>query len=139
MDEDTTMPDRSSGRPEAVVSHRAVSGLGLVVFPEPGVRATIPAGGSLGSMSDEELVELAASAAPLTATEAILDHEDGPWLVQATGPAWAESAASDVCGLLFTRLDGSGQRWAIEGREPGPLPPPEELRSLLDRARDPDA
>lgn len=128
---------RGGVRPVAVVSHRAVSGLGLVVFPELRVRAALPAGSDVEAMSDEDLSALASAARPLTATETILKHDDEHWLVQGTGPVWAEGGASDACGLLFTCLDGSSRRWAIEGRPPGPLPGDEELRELLDRARRP--
>jgi hypothetical protein len=121
----------------AVEALHAVSGLSLVVFPEDGVRAALPAGRRLEDLSADELTALRADAAPLTATERLLDVDGEPWLMQQTGPAWAESGqgAADLCGLLFTRLDGSQERHAVVGRPPGPPPPDDELGAILGAAR----
>lgn len=120
----------------AVEALRSMSGMTLVVFPEERVRAALPAGRSLADLSADELAELRAGAAPLTVTEALIEFDGAPWLVQQTGPAWAEAAdaSAELCGLLFLRLDGSGHRQAVEGRAPGPIPGADELRRVLEDA-----
>lgn len=137
------MGSERSERDGAVVALMSVTGMSLVVFPEAGTRAALPKGTSLAELSDAEFDELRASAVPATVTERFfrVDPVDGAndvwWLVQQTGPAWAEPAAAsaDACGLLFTRLDGSLARYALpDGRPPGPLPDDDELRRLLHAA-----
>lgn len=124
----------SSAQP--VEALQAVSGLTLVIWPAESVRAALPAGATLGDLSDDELAELRAGARPLTVTERIIEADGTAWLVQQTGPAWAEEGgASDLCGLMFTRLDGSARRWALVGRAPGPIPGDEALVDLLEQAR----
>ena len=120
----------------AVEGLHAMSGMTLVVFPADRVRACLPAGRRLADLSADELSELRAGAAPLTVTEDVIERDGAPWLVQQTGPAWAEptEASGDLCGLLFTRLDGSGRRHAVESRPPGPLPAPDELGRILEAA-----
>lgn len=119
-----------------VVALRSTSGMSLVVFPEDRVRASLPAGRTFADLSADEVAELRAGAAPLTVTEAFIEFDGAPWLVQQTGPAWAEpaEASAELCGLLFTRLDGSGRRHAVDGRAPGPIPGPDELRRVLEDA-----
>lgn len=115
---------------------QAVSGLTLVLWPGEGVRAVLPAGSALADLSAARLAELRADAKPLTVTERIIEADGAAWLVQQTGPAWAEEGgASDLCGLMFTRLDGSARRWALVGRAPGPIPEGDALVDLLERAR----
>ncbi|MGI9038449.1 MAG: hypothetical protein ACR2GQ_06270 [Gemmatimonadota bacterium] len=124
----------SSAQP--VEALQAVSRLTLVIWPAESVRAALPAGATLGDLSDDELAELRAGARPLTVTERIIEADGAAWLVQQTGPAWAEEGgASDLCGLMFTRLDGSARRWALVGRAPGPIPGDEALVDLLEQAR----
>jgi len=139
----------------AVEALHAVSGMALIVFPGAGAadgapaaegaaapaRAALPAGRRLADLTDDELSELRAGASPLTITERLIEHDGVPWLVQQTGPAWAEpaEASTDLCGLLFTRLDGSGRRHAVEGRPPGPLPAAGQLRRILAAALSGDA
>lgn len=121
---------------DAVVAFRAVSGLGLVVWPAESQRAALPAGRELADLDAGELHALRGDARPLTVTERIIHDAGEAWLVQQTGPAWAEEGgASDLCGLLFTRLDGSARRWALVGHPPGPLPNDAELGKLLEQAR----
>lgn len=125
----------------AVEALQSMSGMSLVVFPAERVRASLPAGRTLADLSADELAELRAGAAPLTVTEALIEFDGAPWLVQQTGPAWAEpaEASAELCGLLYTRLDGSGHRHAVDGRAPGPIPGPDELRQVLEDALRGDA
>jgi len=134
------MDDATSAR-GAVEGLHSVSGMTLVVFPADRVRAGLPAGRRLADLSAVELSELLADAAPLTVTEDVIERDGALWLVQQTGPAWAEAAeaSADLCGLLFTRLDGSGRRHAVEGRPPGPIPAPDELGRILEDALNGDA
>lgn len=135
--EDVGMAERAG----AVEALRSMSGMSLVVFPAERVRASLPAGRTLADLSADELAELRAGAASLTVTEALIEFDGAPWLVQQTGPAWAEpaEASADLCGLLFIRLDGSGHRHAFDGRAPGPIPGPDELRRVLEGALRGDA
>ena len=125
----------------AVEALHSVSGLTLVVFPAERVRASLPADRRLADLSAEELAELREDAVPLTVTEELIEFGGAPWLVQQTGPAWAEpaEASAELCGLQFLRLDGSGRRHGVEGRPPGPIPAPGELRRILERALHGDA
>ena len=125
----------------AVEALRSMSGMSLVVFPSARVRASLPAGRMLSDLSADELAELRAGAARLTVTEELIEFDGVPWLVQQTGPAWAEpaEASAELCGLQFLRLDGSGRRYAVDGRAPGPIPGPDELRRLLEDALSGDA
>lgn len=125
----------------AVMALRSTSGMSLVVFPEERLRASLEAGRKLAELTAADLAELRAGAAPLTVTEALIEFDGAPWLVQQTGPAWAEpaEASAELCGLLFLRLDGSGRRHAVDGRAPGPIPGPDELRRVLGDALSGDA
>jgi len=120
-------------RDGAVEVLRSVTGMTLVLWPDDGTRAALPAGRSLADFDEEELAALKTGAASLTVTERLIDRDGETWLVQQTGPAWAEpgEASADLCGLLFTRVDGSQRRHAVEGRPPGPLPADGELRRIL--------
>lgn len=131
----------SKGVGGGVEALHSMSGMSLVVFPAERVRASLAAGRKLADLSADELAELRAGAAPLTVTEELIEFDGAPWLVQQTGPAWAEpaEASADLCGLLFLRLDGSGHRHAVVGRPPGPIPAPDELRRLLEGALSGDA
>ncbi len=128
-------------RENAVEALHSMSGMSLVVFPAERVRARLPAGRKLADLSAAELADLRAGATSLTVTEDLIEYDGAPWLVQQTGPAWAEpaDASADLCGLRFLRLDGSGRRHAVEGRPPGPIPGPDELRRLLEGALSGDA
>lgn len=125
----------------AVEALHSMSGMSLVAFPAGRVRASLPAGRTLADLSADELADLRAGASPLTVTEAMIEFDGAPWLVQQTGPAWAEpaEASADLCGLLYSRLDGSGHRHAVDGRAPGPIPGPDELRRVLEDALSGDA
>lgn len=125
----------------ALEALRSMSGMSLVVFPEDRVRAGLPAGRTLADLAADDVARLRAGAAPLTVTEELIEFDGAPWLVQQTGPAWAEpaEASAELCGLLFIRLDGSGRRHAVDGRAPGPIPAPDELRRVLEDALSGDA
>jgi len=112
---------------------RTESGLALVVWPDQGRRAAILDGRRLADHSGEERAALYETASPLTVTECVIELEGEAWLVQQTGPAWAEpaEASTDLCGLSFLRLDGSEQREIVSHGAPGPLPAAAELRELL--------
>lgn len=124
----------------AVEALRTESGLALIVWPAEGRRAALPDGRRLADLGDAELGALLESSSPLTVTETVIELDGAAWLVQQTGPAWAEpaDASADLCGLSFLRLDGSEHREIVTGRSPGPLPPSEELRALLAGALEPD-
>lgn len=135
------MNDADRVRNGAVEALRAASGLSLVVFPEKELRARLPEGRRLADLTPEELTELEESATNLTVTEGVIEPDGDSWLVQQTGPAWAEAdeASADLCGIVFTRLDGSAERHAVTGRPPGPLPAADELGQLLEAALRGDA
>ncbi|MGD8495459.1 MAG: hypothetical protein PVF05_04660 [Gemmatimonadales bacterium] len=118
----------------AVEALRSGSGLTLVVWPASGRRAVLREGRRLADLDVAEIDALHDTAAPLTATETVIEVEGEPWLVQQTGPAWAEpaEASADLCGIQFLRLDGSERCEALAGRPPGPLPDDSGLRGLLD-------
>lgn len=120
----------------AVEALRSVTGMRLVVWPGAGVRAGLEPDRRLADLSAEELAALRSRATALTGTERLIEREGEWWLVQQTGPAWAEpdEASADLCGLAFTRLDGSQRRHAVHGRPPGPPPPDDELRRILEGA-----
>lgn len=116
---------RADGIPwRATVAWRAEDGSGLCYFraaeegadhAEEGTgdrRARLSANRSLGDLTEEELEELLAGAAPLTATERRFAAPDGrEWLAQNIGPVWAEEeAAEGATGVLFTALDGALDR-----------------------------
>ena len=111
----------------------AVSGMSLVVFPEEGLRAALPADQDLAGLGEDELEALRARAVPLTRTERLFELDGESWLLQQTGPAWADPSdtSADACGLLVTRMDGSQERHAVTGRPPGPPPAEDELRAIL--------
>lgn len=113
---------------------RSGSGLTLIVWPASGRRAVLREGRRLADLDDAETDGLLESAAPLTATEAIIELEGESWLAQQTGPAWAEpaEASADLCGIRFLRLDGSERCETLAGRPPGPLPDESGLREMLD-------
>lgn len=113
---------------------RSGSGLTLIVWPASGRRAVLREGRRLADLDDAETEALLESAAPLTATEAIIELEGESWLAQQTGPAWAEpaEASADLCGIRFLRLDGSERCETLAGRPPGPLPDGSGLREMLD-------
>ena len=125
-------------REGAIEALRTGTGLALVVWPAQGRRAALPDGRRLADLGDAELGALHESASPLTATETVIELHGAAWLVQQTGPAWAEpaEASADLCGLSFLRLDGSEHREILPGRAPGPLPSEEELRALVADALD---
>lgn len=129
----------AEARDGAVEALRTGSGLTLVVWPAEGRRAALTEGRRLADLGDAELGALHETASPLTATETVIELDGAAWLVQQTGPAWAEPAAAsaDLCGLSFLRLDGSEHREIVTGRSPGPLPSREELRAALADALEP--
>ena len=96
-------------------------------------------GRRLADLGDTDLGALQDSSSPLTVTETVIELGGAAWLVQQTGPAWAEpaEASADLCGFSFLRLDGSEHREILSGRAPGPLPSEDELRALLAGALEP--
>lgn len=114
-----------------VVARVADEGHSLVIFVPGGQRVALEPGQVL---QDSAIEGLRAEATPLTPTECLLSAPGGQWLVQASGPVWAEAASADSCGLVFTALDGSLKRTAVTGMPPGPLPTGEQLADILARA-----
>jgi hypothetical protein len=126
-------------RDRAIEALRTESGLTLVVWPARGRRATLSDGRRLADLGDTELAALLEGSSPLTVTETVIEFGGAAWLVQQTGPAWAEpaEASADLCGLSFLRLDGTEHREILSGRSPGPLPSSEELSASLADALEP--
>ena len=114
-----------------VVARVADAGHSLVIFIPGGKRVALDPGQVL---QDSAIEDLLAAATPLTPTECLVSATGSQWLVQASGPVWAEAAATDACGLVFTALDGSMKRIAVTGLPPGPLPTGEQLADVLVRA-----
>ena len=115
-----------------VVARTVDGGHSLVVFVPSGRRNAIPPGSDLQGAS---LQDLEASAVEMTATEAVVEADGLHWMVQASGPVWAETAAADSAGLVFTALDGSGRRVEVSGLAPGPLPDDAALIAILNGVR----
>lgn len=111
-----------------VVVRTVEDGHSLVVFIPSGRRSALAPGARL---EDARVAELESSAVPMTATETLVDLDGDTWLVQSSGPVWAEAAAADSAGLVFTALDGSGRRVSLSGLAPGPLPDQSELAAVL--------
>lgn len=116
----------SDGEPWRVtVAWRGADGSGLCYFrpaddetsDREDRRARIPGDCDLGGMDTGELVELLEESAPLTRTERRFRAPDGrDWLAQNIGPVWAdEEAAAGAQGVLFTALDGPGDRVRAAG------------------------
>lgn len=80
-------------------------------------RASIAPGESLVGQSEEQLLELLGSAAPLTVTERRVTDPDGAiWLIQNSGPVWAEGGlAAGLSGMVLTRLGNELQRFERPG------------------------
>lgn len=98
-------------------------------------RAALEPGESLAEISEARLAELLNGAAPLTETERRFETSRGDhWLAQNIGPVWAEGVAAGLTGILFTALDGSGERLRTSG---GPIVElaRERLLELLTEAR----
>ncbi len=115
----------------AEVGRVAEGGHSLVVFIPGGQRVALEPRQALQEL---DIDDLRAAATPLTPTECLIFPAGGEWLVQASGPVWAEAAARDSCGLVFTALDGSLKRISVTGLPPGPLPSGEHLAEVLTRA-----
>ena len=116
---------------QPVVARVADGGHSLVIFIPGGQRVALEPGQDLQSSAIEDL---RAAGTPLTPTECLVSAAGSQWLVQASGPVWAEAAATDSCGLVFTALDGSRKRITVTGLPPGPLPAGEEIADLLAKA-----
>ncbi len=114
-----------------VVARVADGGHSLVIFIPGGQRVALEPGQVLQNSAIEEL---RAAATPLTPTECLVSVAGSQWLVQASGPVWAEAAAADSCGLVFTALNGSMKRLGVTGLPPGPLPTGQQLADVLARA-----
>ena len=95
-------------------------------------RASLEPGEEVASLDRGRLESLWSEAAPLTATEQrIRDIEGRPWLAQSSGPVWAEAdTAAGLTGLVFTSLDGTGERLEVSGGTPTAWSD-EELRERL--------
>lgn len=135
------------GRWLALEAWRARSGHGLLYFlpledEAPAAadrgdrRAALDPGRELADLETAELEELLAGARPLTGTERRLVDRDGAvWLVQSSGPVWAEGeTAEGLTGLVFTRLTGPEERVTAPGGHAGRTST-EELLVRLGRAR----
>lgn len=99
-------------------------------------RALLEPGTRPADLDDAGLGGLLESAAGLTSTERRIEDASGrPWLAQSRGPVWAEEGvAAGLTGLLFTALDGSGERVeAADGR--AGAPDPSVLAERLRQAR----
>lgn len=98
-------------------------------------RAPLGPGREPGDLSEEDLLELLAEAAPLTGTERRFRAPDGRlWLAQSIGPVWAdEEPAEGSTGLLFTSLEGASERLRAPGAHAGALEEA-ELADLWRRA-----
>jgi hypothetical protein len=114
-----------------VVARTAEGGHSLVVFVPSGRRSALAPGERL---EDASLGDLESSSVEMTATEILIDLDEVMWLAQASGPVWADAAAADSAGFVFTALDGSGHRVTVTGLPPGPLPDQSELRAVLNGA-----
>lgn len=125
------MKKRAAMDDRPVVARVAAEGHTLVVLVPGGRRVALEPGQDLQNSAIEDL---RAAATPLTPTECLVSAAGSQWLVQASGPVWAEAAATDSCGLVFTALDGSLRRVAVTGLPPGPLPTGEQLAGLLAQA-----
>jgi hypothetical protein len=95
-------------------------------------RASLAPGQSLVGQSEEQVVELLGSAAPLTATERrVTDPEGAIWLIQNSGPVWAEGGlAGGLTGIVLTRLGSELRRIERPGHHLADLSE-EELTGLL--------
>lgn len=113
-----------------VVARIAEKGHSLVVLLPSGQRMALDPGQDLQSLTAEDL---SAGATGLTPTEKLISAADSQWLVQASGPVWAETAAGDSCGLVFTALDGSMRRVVVTGLPPEPLASIDQLIAVLER------
>lgn len=119
-----------------IVAREAAGGHSLVVFVPSGRRSALLPGASL---KDTSVADLASSAVEMTATETLVDLDGATWLAQASGPVWAEAAAADSAGFVFTALDGSSRRVEVTGLAPGPLPGHSQLVAVLKDALTGDA
>lgn len=113
-----------------VVARIAEKGHSLVILLPSGQRMALDPGQELQSLTAENL---SAGATGLTPTETLISAVDSQWLVQASGPVWAENAAADSCGLVFTALDGSMRRVVATNLPPGPLASIDQLIAVLER------
>lgn len=126
----------------AIELKRAASGHGLCYFlpltegspsgdDRADRRALLEPSGPWETLGDEDLRALLEGAAPLTETERRFTDEEGKlWLIQSTGPVWAETGvAAGLTGCLATSLeDGrslNGKDGVLEGRTE------KQLRQLL--------
>ena len=113
-----------------VVARIAEKGHSLVILLPSGQRMALDPGQDLQSLTAENL---SAGATGLTPTEKLISAVDSQWLAQASGPVWAENAAADSCGLVFTALDGSMRRVVVTNLPPGPLASIDQLIAVLER------
>lgn len=115
--------DHHGVRWRAVFGWRGAGGRGLCYFVplEAGTptgddrrdrRATLEPGEDFDEVSDERLAELLDGGTALTGTERRLTDRDGAlWLVQSSGPVWAEGdVAAGLTGIVLTRLGGDPLR-----------------------------
>lgn len=129
---------------------RGESGWGVVYFLESGPagpaaddrrdrRALLEPATRLAHLEDAELRVLLDSAAGLTSTERRIEDAEGRvWLAQSRGPVWAEDGvAAGLTGLLFTALDGSGERVEASDGHAAALDPA-ALAKRLREAREAD-
>jgi hypothetical protein len=114
---------------------RAPGGRGLGYFlaeaSESDRRASLAVEVDVESLSEGDVLALWDTATPLTSTERRFSAGGEVWLAQASGPAWAESAAAGLVGVRLRCLTASRAVSEIAGVVLGDLAD-EELAELVD-------
>lgn len=135
--------ERDGERWRAIDAWRGTGGLGLLYFlrldgdrplddDRADLRGVLEPGARIEEASAERLAELLDPARPLTETERrIVDATGDLWLVQNTGPVWAEQeAAADTTGVRFRPLTRDGPTIAVPGAHVRDLTPDHLVRRL---------
>lgn len=107
----------------AIVARRGPSGHALLYFlPLEGSdvsdddrrdrRAALDPEDELSALDEDDLRSGLEEATPLTGTERRFRAPDGRlWLAQSVGPVWADDGvAAGLTGVVFTSLEGAGER-----------------------------
>ena len=86
-------------------------------------RASLRPEDDLAELSTSRLQELLSEAAPLTETERRRRDDRGrAWLIQNSGPVWAEGGvAAGLTGVVLTRLEGGFRRLELPGGHVGKI------------------